>query len=500
MRKLSGYGPSLIVLATAALVLFVGPRAVQQLTYEHTKTKIVQARHNLEQSTLLEKLNNAYSDIATLVEPSVVHVSAQYLEKMQFGPDRPGLSTGSGWIFDDQGHIVTNHHVIQNALRIDVQLYNGEIRPAQIIGSDPTTDVAVIKITPGRLHPATIADLDQMVNQGDLVFAFGSPFDFRFSMSSGVVSGKDRSVGVIRDEAGRRLGYENFIQVDAAINPGNSGGPLTDYRGRVIGMNTAIATGRRASGAIDEGQFAGIGLAIPMDMITPVVTQLIETGEVAKGFMGVEPVELEPNIAQQLGFIGQGVFIRGVEPDGPASQGGVRAHDIITHVRGKAIGTVQQLRSLVSSARPGETVRLTVWRYDLGTGSGETVFVDVNLSRLEDTLARGPGPIGLPRSRFGIPMLGLDRLITNTPELAAQLGHDEFRPGVVIAELAPESSLSIAGIEAGSVIVDVMDRPVSSVDELFEILEGYAPPARIGIRATIFTPSGERKTLTLRAE
>src|SRR5690606_35708911 len=125
---------------------------------------------------------------------------------------------------------------------IEVQLYNGELRPAEIVGFDRSTDIAVLKIPAGRLHPAVRRGPEAPVRQGDMVFAFGSPFDFRFSMSSGVVSGQGRSVGVIRDEFGRRSGYENFIQVDAAINPGNSGGPLTDFRGHVIGMNTAIAT------------------------------------------------------------------------------------------------------------------------------------------------------------------------------------------------------------------------------------------------------------------
>lgn len=496
MRKLSGYGPSIIVLATALLVLFAGPRVVQQLTYEQTKTRVIQARNNLEATDILQQLNGAYADIARTVEPSVVHVSASYLERQPFGPDRPGLSTGSGWVFDEHGHVVTNHHVVQNALRIDVQLYNGEIRPADVIGTDPSTDIAVLKIEPGRLHAAELGDIKQPVDQGDLVFAFGSPFDFRFSMSSGVVSGKDRHVGVIRNEGGRQSGYENFIQVDAAINPGNSGGPLTDYRGRVIGMNTAIATGRRAE--VDEGQFAGIGLAIPIDMILPVVTQLIETGHVEKGFMGVEPMELSPIIAQQLGFNGQGVFILKVSTGGPARFAGVRANDIVTHVAGRAVGSVPQLRSLVSSVRPGETVRLTIWRYNSLKNVGESIDLDVNLTSLDNLVS--DGGIAVPqRSRDAIPELGIARMATNTRELGEQYRIAEYLPGVIILGLVPNSFLA-QQVEPGSVIVDVMDYAVTNVDDLFTALENFDFQEYGGLRATAITPAGKRVVIRLRTE
>ncbi|MCH7602395.1 MAG: trypsin-like peptidase domain-containing protein, partial [Planctomycetes bacterium] len=240
-QKLSGYGPSLIVLATAMLVLFVGPSAVRKLTYESTRTQIIQASNRLEGNNVLEQINQAYRDIAMMVEPSVVHISVQHRIRGR----TVAISSGSGWIFDEKGHVVTNYHVIRDAERIDVQLDAGELRVADVIGYDDTTDIAVLKIAEGRLHPAQLADPQEAVQQGDLVFAFGSPFDFRFSMSSGVISGKGRSVGVIRNQAGGNAGYENFIQVDAAINPGNSGGPLTNFRGQVIGMNTAIATGRQ---------------------------------------------------------------------------------------------------------------------------------------------------------------------------------------------------------------------------------------------------------------
>lgn len=494
MRKLTSYGPSLIVLVTAAMVLLAGPRIVRQLAYEQTKTKIVQARLSLADQNVLQQINQAYRDIATAVEPSVVHVSADYVEQDVLGNDRVGTSAGSGWVFDDLGHIVTNHHVIQNAQRIEVQLYNGEIRPAELVGSDATTDVAVLKIAPARLHAAELAEPRDMVSQGDLVFAFGSPFDFRFSMSSGVVSGKDRSVGVIRDETGKQLGYENFIQVDAAINPGNSGGPLTDYRGRVIGMNTAIATSRRAGsgGGFDEGQFAGIGLAIPMEMVRPVVKQLIEKGFVEKGFLGVDPRDLTASLAQELGFVGNGVVIVSVDADGPAGRAGVLPGDVVTEVAGQTVTSREQLRSIVSSMSPGDTVALAIWRHDKASRTSQKLGLSVPLNRLDTIRAFGKLPPDHPND--SIVSLGIARMSTCTPETAARLGVKRV-PGVLIEDIVPDSTLSrVANV--GCVIDSVMDRRVADVNELFDGLAAY--DLRGGVRLGLVEGNGRRSSVIVR--
>ncbi|MCA9295608.1 MAG: trypsin-like peptidase domain-containing protein, partial [Phycisphaerales bacterium] len=221
MRRLTEYGPSLIVLATALLVLFLGPNAVRALQYAQTSAQIVEASDRLDApDNILGQINQASRDIAAAVEPAVVHISVTQTLDNGLSNGRPsfGFSSGSGWVYDNDGHIVTNYHVVENADEIEVQMHTGELRDAEVVGYDEFTDIAVIKVADGRLHPAMLGDPEDAVQQGDLVFAFGSPFDFRFSMSQGVVSGKGRSVGVIRG----RAGYENFIQVDAAINPGNS--------------------------------------------------------------------------------------------------------------------------------------------------------------------------------------------------------------------------------------------------------------------------------------
>jgi serine protease Do len=602
MRKLSGYGPSVIVLATAAIVLFVGPVAVRQLTYEQTRTQIIQARHNLESNDLLQRLNQAYRDVASVVEPSVVHVSVhQWSRDDTTGRMAQSLSTGSGWVFDDLGHIVTNHHVIQEAQRIEVQMYDGSLREATHIGSDPLTDVAVIKVEPGRLHPAVIGDDTlEPVKQGDQVFAFGSPFDFRFSMSAGVVSGKGRSVGVLRDSQGQRLGYENFIQVDAAINPGNSGGPLTDVRGRVIAMNTAIATGRRTMG-LDEGQFAGIGLAIPIGMVRPVVQQIIEKGYVTKGFLGVHVADRdnthEDEIVRQLGFRGYGVRVlsvndehpaaragllrddviiqvndlpvpaveelrratasldaheatrlvvwrygldenegrvtisvpnagasgwRGVtladlseplsarfdalqspEPgvrvirvdaDGPAANADVRRDDVIIRVNDEPVSTVAQLQSVVSSIMPGQTARLSLWRFDWAARRGSMMTMSVPVARLDELqYGRLPGD----QSREAITELGIKRMTTCTPMDALRLGV-MHQAGVLLEEFVEGSSLSKA-LPRGSIIVEVEDEPVTNVNELLRELGRFNLRAH-GALALVVTPDGGSKRVELRME
>ncbi len=452
MRKLTGYGPSLIVLATATLVLVLGPTAVRQLTYKQTRARMIQATNRLESGNVLEAFNRATQDIADFVEPSVVHISAQ-----QSDPERGGvlaLSSGSGWIYDAEGHVVTNYHVVKDADRIEVQLNTGQLRPAEIVGADRSTDIAVLSIPNDHLHPAVLADMTDMVRQGDLVFAFGSPFDFKFSMSSGIVSGKGRSV-----EALGQGGYENFIQVDAAINPGNSGGPLTDFRGRVIGMNTAIATGRRSS--LEEGQFAGIGLAIPLTMIEPVVTQIIRTGVVEKGWLGVEVQEVNRTTTARFGFSGEGVRISVVVPESPADLAGIRVNDIVTSVDGTTVASVPQLRSTISSILPGETTVLSIWRPDLADGAYEELSIPVRLARLDRL--REFGELPPDQSLDRILEVGIAKMSTSTPALAAGMG-TEHRPGVIIERVVADTGIAL-GIEEGMTITEVKGVPVRSTDD-----------------------------------
>lgn len=497
MRRITDYGPSIVVLATAALVLGLGPLAVRELTFHRTRAQVIQAQATLEATSILEELNGAYRAIAELVEPSVVHISASQPVP---GTGRSAISTGSGWIYDDLGHVVTNSHVIADTDRIDVQLSSGEIRPAEIVGHDPSTDVAVLRIDPARIHPAPRAVSAREVRQGDLVFAFGSPFDFRFSMSSGIVSGKGRHVGVIRDRVGNR-GYENFIQVDAAINPGNSGGPLTDHRGRVIGMNTAIATGG-GRGGLDEGQFAGIGLAIPLEMIEPVVEQIIEKGFVEKGFLGIEVLELTAYDRRRLGFNGEGALVGVVQPGTPAALAGLQSDDVVVALDEEPMTSGNQLRSAIASLVPGQTIELAVLRWNEAEQAIETLALPVTLARLDSLSMRGELPPDHPLDHLR--ELGIERLTTSTPEAAAALGIPH-REGVLIEATVPGAALG-RDVAPGSIIVSVGDRPISSAEDLFVQLRRFDLRARRGafggigggVPVQLFAPDGRQRTVHLR--
>ncbi len=498
MRRLSSYGPSLIVLFTVGLLLMAGPSAVRRLTWHQTSARIQLAGERLESNTVLEQLNLAYRDLATLVEPSVVHISTERLVRERFG-SRAVPAAGSGWVYDAQGHIVTNFHVIQDARRIQVQTSTGDIFPAEVVGSDQFTDIAVIRVPTTRVHAAQRAAPGDEVRQGDLVFAFGSPFDFRFSMSSGVVSGVGRSVGVIRNEAGMR-GYENFIQVDAAINPGNSGGPLTDIRGRVIGMNTAIATAGRQFGSFDEGQFAGIGLAIPVEMIEPVVEQIIEARIVQKGFIGVQVVAIPDEVSERTmqrlqarGFEGRGIGVTWLDEDGPAERAGLKLNDIVTSVNESPVATVDQLRSIISSMLPGETARLEVWRYDEDRSEALTLKLEVMLSRLDTRRVLGTLPADQLRDR--LEPFGIASMETSTRELAEHY-RVEFVPGVMVRGIVAGSQID-GRIPPGSILVAVRERQVDGVDELFDELAGTNLRSGAEVRVTFRLPDGRLDPLLL---
>lgn len=470
MRKLTHYGPSLMVLVTAFLVLIAGPNAVHQLTHAYTTARVIQASERLSGDNVLEQISQAYRDIATFVEPSVVHISAQrtVIGQRTFSA---ALSSGSGWLYDEQGHIVTNFHVVEDANQIDAQLYNGEIRPAEIVGFDRLTDVALLKIEPGRLHPATRVDSQRRINQGELVFAFGSPFDFRFSMSTGVVSGLGRFAGVIRDQAGRRFGYENFIQVDAAINPGNSGGPLTDFRGHVIGMNTAIATGPRRSNN-DEGQFSGIGLAIPIDMIEPVVTQLIRTGEVQKGFLGVSVVDRDMAITEEfreLGFHIDGVMIARLDADHESLREHFRAGDVIVALNGRQLSSPGELMNAVHELPPDTTVEFAAWRFNPQRGRGQRID-----ARISAALAR---------------QLGSTSLIDFKDQVAKRFEARGFiGQGVPVVMVDLDGPADIAGLRRDDIITHINDLPVTERRQVQSVVSSIPPGRTAELRIWRYDP------------
>jgi S1-C subfamily serine protease len=388
---------------------------------------------------------------------------------------------------------VTNAHVIDGAQRIEVQLSGGDRVDARLVGQDLRTDIAVLQIPIAALQPARRSSKDP--RQGDMVFAFGSPFDFRFSMSSGIVSGLGRTADL------QDVDYENFIQTDAAINPGNSGGPLTDTQGLVVGMSTAIATGSGRGNALGQGQFAGIGLAIPISMIDNVVEQLIQRGEVEKGFLGVSGLDIADVRARRFrspvliavadGFQGDGAVVGMVSPGSPAEQAGIRVGDVILSIGGQRVNNAAKLRTLIANRRPGERVPIEIWRATPGAeqpGRGERV--EVQMGRLDPETNME----GIAAALRGA---GLARILTmNESEAAAR--KMEFRRGVLVASVDLDSTVA-AEIPEGSIIVEVFGAPVGSVDDLYLRIDRGVPPTarRIDIPLTVVRPDGTRVQLVV---
>ncbi|MFZ4723391.1 MAG: S1C family serine protease [Phycisphaerales bacterium] len=492
MRRLEHLGPALVTLAAAGVLLLLAPSAIRQYQRETMIRRAADAERRLEQGTVLDQLSQATRDIADVVEPSVVHVSVTGSIRGALG-SRAYRNTGSGWVYDTQGHIVTNAHVIDGAQRIEVQLAGGDRADARLVGQDLRTDIAVLEVSVPGLQPARRSTEDP--RQGDMVFAFGSPFDFRFSMSSGIVSGLERTADL------QDIDYENFIQTDAAINPGNSGGPLTDTRGVVVGMSTAIATGSGRGSALGQGQFAGIGLAIPISMIENVVDQIITRGEVEKGFLGVRGVDVAdlrngrvraPTLLAAVeSWTGDGAIVDFVSPGSPAEAAGVQVGDVIVSIGGQRVASAARMRTLIANHRPGDRVKVQVWRLQPGsTHEGEVVDLEAQMARLDPET-------NMEEYAAALRAVGFTRLLTLT-EAEARARGIEFRRGVLVDAVDPESSIA-AEAPANAVIVEAFGGSVATVDDLYlRISRGLPESARrLEIPLTIVRPTGERAQLVI---
>jgi serine protease Do len=492
MRRLEHLGPALATLAAAGVLLLLAPSAIRQYQRETMIRRAADAERRLERGTVLDQLSQATRDIADVVEPSVVHVSMTGSIRGASG-SRAYRNTGSGWIYDTQGHIVTNAHVIDGAQRIEVQLAGGDRTEARLVGQDLRTDIAVLEVSVPGLQPARRSTEDP--RQGDMVFAFGSPFDFRFSMSSGIVSGLERTADL------QDIDYENFIQTDAAINPGNSGGPLTDTRGFVVGMSTAIATGSGRGNALGQGQFAGIGLAIPISMIENVVDQIITRGEVEKGFLGVRGVDVAdlrngrvraPALLSAVeSWTGDGAIVDFVSPGSPAEAAGVQVGDVIVAIGGQRVAGAARMRTLIANHRPGDRVKVQVWRLQPGaTNEGEVVDLEVQMARLDPET-------NMEEFAAALRAVGFVRLLTLT-EAEARARGMEFRRGVLVEAVDPDASIA-AEAPAGSVIVEAFGGSVATVDDLYlRISRGLPESARrLEIPLTIVLPTGARTQMVI---
>lgn len=259
-------------------------------------------------------------------------------------------AAGSGVIVSRDGHIVTNNHVIDNAQEVIVSLHNGRDYKATVVGADPSTDLAVLKIDAKDLPEAALANSDE-VRVGDWVLAVGNPFNLASTVTAGIVSAKARNINILSDNSA----IESFIQTDAAVNPGNSGGALVNLKGELIGINTAIAT--------PTGTFAGYSFAVPSNIVRKVTTDLIQHGEVQRGYLGVIIRDLTWELAQDIGLdLSQGVVVVDVSRNGAAQKAGIKARDVILEVNGTTIRNTAQLLEIIASHKPGDLLQVGVQR------------------------------------------------------------------------------------------------------------------------------------------
>jgi 2-alkenal reductase len=329
---------SVFIAAMVAFAFFLGT-AVSRSSASEAQSVQAQAIADTER---------AFSDIYNRVSPSVVSISVQ-------GEDTGGFfeSGGTGFVIDQQGHIVTNAHVAGAAFEIVVNFFDGTITRAELVGVDPDADIAVLQVNlpAEQLRPVTFGDSNTLFI-GQTTLAIGSPFGQRWTLTSGIVSALDRTIQGLSDYS-----IGSVIQTDAAINPGNSGGPLVNMQGQVIGVNTQILSESRSS--------AGIGFAIPSNLVQRVVNELIARGSVNYSFMGINGGEVTLSAIEQLGLPNnlRGVVIRDVTSGGPAFNSGLRPTDVITQVDGQQMTGMSSLVAyLASNTSPGQSVNLTVWR------------------------------------------------------------------------------------------------------------------------------------------
>jgi len=358
-------------------------------------------------------------------------------------PDFKQRSLGSGFIIDRQGYIVTNNHVIEGADEIKVRLANEKEFDAEIVGRDPNTDLALIRIKGASdLTPLNLGDSDKLT-VGSWVVAMGSPFGLEQTVTAGIVSAKGRVIG-----SGP---YDDFIQTDASINPGNSGGPLLNMNGEVVGINTAI---------VAQGQ--GIGFAIPVNLAQGIITQLKEKGSVTRGWLGVGIQDLTPELAEYYGIEdNKGVLVAQVFEGDPADKAGIKANDVIIEVDGKSVDTSRDLTATIAAVPVGKNIPITILR------DGKTRTVNVKIAKRDDSEPMAKQELE-SSGELGI------RIAELTPETAKQFGHSETDKGVLVVGVEPGSKAEAAGVRQGDLVKEVNRKPVSSVSQLRTEIEKHA--------------------------
>ena len=355
----------------------------------------------------------------------------------QGGPSqRRTMGQGSGFIIDPEGYVVTNNHVVGEADRVTVELADGRELPARVVGADPQTDIALLKIDAGGTLPIVSWGRSEDLRVGEPVLAMGNPFGLGGTATSGIVSARGRQIG-----AGP---YDDFIQTDASINPGNSGGPLFNLAGQVVGVNTAIFS--------PSGGNIGIGFAVPSRIASQVVKDLRDDGKVERGWLGVSLQRVDAELAQALGMQdAKGALVAAVEPGSPAARGGLRAGDLVTRAGNRDVESPRDLAVTVGEAKPGATLELTIQR------EGQKREQQVTL--------------GSPPDRRADAARGGARGERDTGALGLALGPRQGGPGALVARVAPGSIAEERGLRPGDVILRAGEREVSRPSDVAQAVE-----------------------------
>jgi serine protease Do len=424
-------------------------------------------------------LSRTFAQVASQLSPSVVRISVTKTEKgpggmsrgrgrspfkgtpfehffgddgdddnpLGQGPAPKERGTGSGVVIDPKGYILTNNHVVENADEVKVTFDDGKSVNGRVVGTDPKSDLAVVKVDGVSVKAAKLGDSNNM-QVGEWVIAIGNPFGLDHTVTVGVLSAKNRS--------GFQSGhYEDFLQTDASINPGNSGGPLVNLDGEVIGINTMIA-----------GIGTGVGFAVPSSMARPITQQLIEHGKVRRPYLGISMTDVEP-FAKSLGKGApeKGALVREVMPGSPAEKAGVKLGDVIEKVDGRPMEGSSAVQREVLTKKIGQKVDLSVWR------DGKETHLAMTTAELpgDKEGAHAQNERGAAKAKLG---LGLQSL---TPDLAERMGISRSAKGAVITQVRPNSPAQEAGLKEGDIVVEVDRRPVANAEEATRLLSADRP-------------------------
>jgi serine protease Do len=427
-------------------------------------------------------LSKAYIDVSKAVSPTVVSITITTKEKSNnnndlrnffhfFGPDvqmpdqTPQLEGGSGFVISPDGYIMTNNHVVTDAdeHKIEVTFSDGRKEKAKIIGTDPTTDLAVIKVDAKDIPTSALGNSDD-IEVGEQVLAIGNPLGLQGTVTAGIVSAIGRSIGILQDAGG--LGIENFIQTDAAINPGNSGGPLVNLRGEVVGINSAIATTNQ--------RYQGYGFAIPINLAKTVAEDIIKTGKVRRAYVGIAMNAVTPAMAKALDLNKpEGALIQKIEDNSPAEKGGLKEKDIIVAVDGKDVKAPNEVQMLIARKHPGDDVVFKVYR------DGKYIEKNITLRQRPDTATAqnsGGDESGdakdeqdVSPSTVSFDNIGLTvRQMTGDEKKKNSVEH-----GIIVSDIKPYGEAFNNNVRTGDVLLEADKQTLNSPKDLKKIIDKH---------------------------